>query len=434
MLFTLEALPAAEGDCLLLHWGTAREPRLAVVDGGPRQTYELQLRPRLEAIAAALGVDRLPLELVMVSHADNDHITGIKKLLQALRREIERALPPDARRLRLTRLWYNVFNDVLGDSIDRYYETLTQSVQASVAGEPNPALIDQLATIFEDQPGRAEADARQAAHDISLLLAGHAQGRAVRDDHRFLFDQNQSAVLNHPFRDAQGRPTLITLDRTPAPVTIAGLKFKILGPRQSEIEALQRQFDAFIRAKGLTTEAVLAAYADESITNLSSLVCLVQLGRKRILLTGDARGDTVLAGLEQAGLLPAGGGRLRVDILKVPHHGSDRNVTVDFFKRIVAKTYLFSGDGKHGNPERATFEWLATARGKRAQFRVLLTYPVAEIDENRRADYLRKGLAWVPAENALSAGLERLRTEGYRFSVETGAPVKIDLGDEAVTW
>jgi hypothetical protein len=269
---------------------------------------------------------------------------------------------------------------------------------------------------------------------VGLLLAGHAQGRAVRDDHQFLFDQQQTSVLNYPFRDAAGRATLITLEKTPQPIAISGLRFKIIGPRQAEIEALQREFDAYIEEKGLTTEALLAAYTDASITNLASLVCLAQVGRKKILLTGDARGDTIIAGLEQAGLLPAGGGRLTVDVLKVPHHGSDRNVTVEFFKRIAARTYVFSGDGKHGNPERPTLEWLAEARGKRARLRVVLTYPIEHIDENRRADYQRKGKPWDPAQNALGAGLERLRAEGYHLSVEAGAPVKIDLGDEAVTW
>ena len=35
MLFTLEPLKAAEGDCVLLHWGTGADAKLAVIDGGP---------------------------------------------------------------------------------------------------------------------------------------------------------------------------------------------------------------------------------------------------------------------------------------------------------------------------------------------------------------------------------------------------------------
>ena len=46
----------------------------------------------------------------------------------------------------------------------------------------------------------------------------------------------------------------------------------------------------------------LAAYDDDSVPNLSSIVVLAESGeaadRKRILFTGDARGDKILQGLE----------------------------------------------------------------------------------------------------------------------------------------
>ena len=46
MILTLEPLPAKEGDCLLLHWGTKAAPKLAVIDGGPARVYEDSLEPR----------------------------------------------------------------------------------------------------------------------------------------------------------------------------------------------------------------------------------------------------------------------------------------------------------------------------------------------------------------------------------------------------
>ena len=65
-------------------------------------------------------------------------------------------------------------------------------------------------------------------------------------------------------------------------------------------------------------EALTAAYADRSVYNLSSIVVLVQYGGRSILLTGDARGDDVLQGLETEGLLREK--PYRVDVLKLPHH------------------------------------------------------------------------------------------------------------------
>jgi beta-lactamase superfamily II metal-dependent hydrolase len=70
---------------------------------------------------------------------------------------------------------------------------------------------------------------------------------------------------------------------------------------------------------------------------------------KRAILTGDARGDKVLNGLDQKRLLKQG--RLHVDLLKLPHHGSQNNVAPEFFERLTADRYVVSGDHeKFPNP------------------------------------------------------------------------------------
>ena len=112
----------------------------------------------------------------------------------------------------------------------------------------------------------------------------------------------------------------------------------------------------------MTAEDALAAYVDKSVPNLSSLVVLAKVEDKSVLLTGDARGDKIMEGLELVELMPSGG-KLHVNILKVPHHGSSNNLAGDFFERITADHYVFSGNGEHGNPERESLEMLSAARG-----------------------------------------------------------------------
>ena len=91
---------------------------------------------------------------------------------------------------------------------------------------------------------------------------------------------------------------------------------------------------------------------------------LVEEGRQSILLTGDGRWDHLIEGLEETGRL-ARGGRLNVDILKVPHHGSRNNVVdTDLLNRVIAKDYVFCGDGHHGNPAVEVLELMATQRLK----------------------------------------------------------------------
>jgi len=78
---------------------------------------------------------------------------------------------------------------------------------------------------------------------------------------------------------------------------------------------------------------------------------------KRLLLTGDGLGNHLIDGLRQANLL-SGDGTLHVDTLKVPHHGSDRNVSKKFFKTVTADKYVISANGKDGNPDLDTLVWI----------------------------------------------------------------------------
>jgi hypothetical protein len=84
-------------------------------------------------------------------------------------------------------------------------------------------------------------------------------------------------------------------------------------------------------------------------------------------------------------------------------HGSDNNVEPEFFETIVANHYVFSGNGKHGNPERETLDMLATARGKSAMYDVYLTYPVADIDKGRKAHFQKHGKTWNPKKHSLKS-------------------------------
>lgn len=437
MLFTIEPLQASEGDCLLLHWGTVADPKLAVIDGGPGRTWESNLQPRLEQIAHTRNLERLVVDLAMVSHVDLDHIVGIKKLFRARVAELDGANPPLGRRYDIRRLWHNTFNDVLGDAVDRYYQTLTATLTASVDGQPNPALERDLAQAYEANHPTAHnvhQTASEVAHDVALVLAGHGDGRELRDNHAKLRNANQIAALNHPYMH-NAHPTLITPEAQPGPgaVSVAGLDITVVGPLDDDIERLQIDFDKYIVKKGLTAEALLAAYADPSVTNLSSIVCLVELDGKTILLTGDARGDKILIGLHDAGLLD-GNGHLHADVLKVPHHGSDNNVSQGFFESISADAYILSGNGKHGNPERSAVEWIIDSRHPNDTYTLVFTYPIAEIDEGRRRDAGRHNHPWHPATDALAPMLDQRVQGGHQFTIVEGAPHQVSLGDEQPTW
>ena len=55
------------------------------------------------------------------------------------------------------------------------------------------------------------------------------------------------------------------------------------------------------------------------------------------------------------------------DVLLVPHLGSHRNANPAFFTRVTADQYLFTSNGKFGNPRDETLKMILDARRKGAR-------------------------------------------------------------------
>ena len=131
MLFSLEALRAKQGDSLLLHYGDPGDPRLIVIDGGPTGVYKDALKPRLEQLREAAG-GKLPIEVLMVSHIDSDHIKGVLELSQKLIDEPQRRGD-----YAVKTLWLNKFEDVLGgEGAVAEAAAIPPSTRAAVASVP----------------------------------------------------------------------------------------------------------------------------------------------------------------------------------------------------------------------------------------------------------------------------------------------------------
>src|SRR6185295_20221329 len=109
MILTLEVRRARKGDCLLLHYGTTKDPKLMLIDGGPSSVFKPQLRPRLDEIRSKRKLgdgEALPVDVVMVSHIDDDHIKGIIDLTTELRNQETNR---EAQYLKNKSLWHNSF-------------------------------------------------------------------------------------------------------------------------------------------------------------------------------------------------------------------------------------------------------------------------------------------------------------------------------------
>ena len=173
MIFSLEVMRAKHGDCLILHCGTSDDPRLILIDGGPSGIFNSTLKPRLAEITTTLGMDSLPLDLVMVSHIDDDHINGIKAMTDAMVQS-----KTDSKEIpwQINNLWCNNFDDIVGN-------IELPKVAGMAAGASVASLAEGLI------PGIKE----KKPH-VSAVIASVPQGRKLRKNAKIL-----GLDVNNPF-------------------------------------------------------------------------------------------------------------------------------------------------------------------------------------------------------------------------------------------
>jgi beta-lactamase superfamily II metal-dependent hydrolase len=369
----LTMFQSGKGDCLLLA-DTGDRTRI-LVDGGVPEAYSEHVAPALSTLRQRRKKD---IDLVYVSHIDRDHIGGVLRMLddEVLWRVHEHQVstgnrshppPPAPRPPQIGGIWHNAFGDQLPKNAEPIAETL-----AAMAPILSGAVLDELRDV-----GRVQGE------------LGSSITEAIRVSRRI-----SPAQLKIPLnRQAEGKLLMRRNDRKP--VKIGRFEITILAPSAKQLEALRADWKAWLdkattqkalaelRQKSRADEKALGA-ADfdqlfamirlqaeafgnpESVTppNLASLMLLVEEGDQSILLTGDGRWDHLVEGLEETGRLKRGG-QLKVDILKVPHHGSENNVVdTDLLDRVTAAHYVFCGDGHHGNPAGEVVEIMAKQRLK----------------------------------------------------------------------
>jgi len=403
MSFTFEALKARYGDCLFLTFRQPSRTLRMLVDGGPAKVYKDFLRKRLETERQADPDGELVIDAVMVSHIDEDHVLGLLDMFGELQDADARRQP---RPWDVRWLLHNSFDALLGEGEGRVARALGgETVLASLGGAE----------------GLSELLGRPLNHEAELVLQSYDQGSRLA---------TLAAALKITRNPPDGSPIMSLA--TPRVLKLGGASFTIVGPREAELADLRKEWAAYWADKAKKDAAakakaagLLAIKLDDAVPNLSSIVALLEYEGRKVLLTGDARADFIHDGLKAAGKTD-NDGALHLDILKMPHHGSIRNITEDFLKKVTADHYVASGDGTYGNPDRATLELLEAARPE-GGYAVHLTYDAETCDaiyEPWKRARPKLG-PFDPAKDTIAPVIARWKQEG-RITVHEG-PVKIDL-------
>jgi len=369
----IRAFEGNSGDCVLLTSGGGRN---ILVDGGLVKrhfgtvlSYQFNVAPEL----ARMRERGERLDLVCVSHVDQDHIGGILSMLndefkwRVHDHQTAQGLDPDAPRdprpPEIAAIWHNAFHEQVGQDpgdIDLALRAASASALASGTGPliHGRDLFSQLANSMKEA---VQVSRRIGAKQLNIPLNEAFGGKLVR-------------------RHSQS-----------APIELGDLTIDVLGPTTKRLKELKEKWIRWLdsekgerQIRSVREDAerdeqlllsdglrALLAFSDlgpevgdrEDVTeqNVASIVMMVEQGGKRALFTGDARDDHIYDDLKAAGFTD-GDGHVHVDVLKVQHHGSEANFSLGFAQKVTADHYLFCGNGGHHNPDLGVVKALLDAR------------------------------------------------------------------------
>lgn len=295
----IKFLPAFNGDCILVSFEYENRKRNILIDGGVPRTYLRHLKPELEKLIQ----QKENIDLLIVTHIDDDHIGGIKELYQ----------DTDFNKDFIKEVWFNS-----GDLLSDYFNTERQSIRA-------------VEIIKTDQTNMSVGQ-------------GVTLEKALKEE-KGNWIQNLTQVCNNK-------------------ISFLGLTITILSPNEKKLKKLHKHWETEIDKKVTMSkehndfdvsisELVKRNFKeDKAIPNGSSIALLLEEGSKSILLLGDAHPNVVSDSLEKLGLATEEK-KIKIDLVKVSHHASKGNTSPKLLSLIKSNKFVVLTDGStHGLPDK----------------------------------------------------------------------------------
>ena len=309
-VFDIEMLPAENGDCLWIEYGDPQSPHRVVIDCGAKSTAGL-LASRLNGT---------PLELFVLTHIDADHINGVVPLFEN-----------PALQLAVGDVWFNGWRQInrflgvkqgeqFSDLLERRKLPWNRKMTPAGDSPPAPVVVGQSLPFYDLDGGMR----------LTVLSPGKAQlERMARDWKKALVELDPQKVA--------------MLGRKPAPQPVKDLAAFKLEPLASA-----------------------PARPDPSVANGSSIALLAEFDGRSVLLTGDAHADVLIQSIGQL-MRERGkdGQKLKLDAIKLSHHGSGNATTIALLQVLDCGRYLVSTNGNIFNhPDREAIARVILHGGK----------------------------------------------------------------------
>ncbi|WP_318463182.1 MBL fold metallo-hydrolase [Photobacterium leiognathi] len=332
-MLKLKMHKADNGDCVSIE----TQSEFVLIDGGTAQSFDSWKEQIFGHVSK--------IDSVIVTHIDNDHVNGVIKLLTH----------PDC------------------PSVDRIYFNGAEQLFGPLSPDGG---LDKRTEV------KLQAISEESSEVGDKDLIGYSEGTSL------------SYVISdkgYPCNDVVGGQALYR--EKCAYIDVGSLKFNIVGPDLSALSELKKVWEEKLEERNIRPRIISKSYYDAfeqyissvqeltsdnyqissteqrsiealanaefdddgSPTNKSSFAFLVEFEEKKILYLGDTHAQVVMSWLDEQHL-----DSIKVDAVKIAHHGSQNNTSLDLLRRIECDKYLISTNGKsHGHPDLETLARIA---------------------------------------------------------------------------
>ena len=292
----IRVLPACNGDAIIIRFGE-KELKSILVDGGRGMTSYRELKKFIKHI----DTNSQAIELVIITHVDDDHINGVLKIMA----------DNTINKLVIKDVWINS-----SKSISEYFEQKN---------------YDEI-------------------NEIPINL---------NDDTKMSFKQGNSLEKYLESLGIWSKKTIKSLDS----YNVSGAEIKILSPNSNSLKILNERWEVeaprnvkmgtSVSDYDISMEELLSYEFEEdtSIPNRSSIAFIFEYENISLLMLGDAHPSIIVESLKLYGYTI--NNKLKLDCVKLSHHGSKANTNEELLDLIDCKNFIISTNGsQHGLPNK----------------------------------------------------------------------------------
>ncbi|MGB6130126.1 MAG: MBL fold metallo-hydrolase [Psychrilyobacter sp.] len=383
-MINLKILPASYGDCFLITIREENSVTNILIDGGLSKTYDDHLKQLLKE----LSEKGEKLSLIINTHIDSDHIRGLISLFRENNSK---------KYIEIDEIWFNGLEQIIQNDPSHTAEldTIDEEIINTIIKKG-----------YEDEfQEKEEISAKEGVSLSGLIDFGKYShnkvnsGKAITDSlDKIQLSENISIKIVNPNMDKLSKLELEWLEE------LDKKNFHFSIPKNQQlvtsfeflISRLKTNYKSFQSKISSVDDIELylsdLSNKDSSTVNESSISFVLEVYDKKFLFLGDAIIKNKNNCSIIKNLIEEYGENLCFDLIKVPHHGSNYNITKDFIDMFNAKEYIFSTNSeKFGHPD---LDVLANLIVRKEEKTFIFNYPIEQakkIDkENLKEKYQYK--------------------------------------------